>query len=170
MASKTKSYKPSKSSSLVVGYSRLPGRTGSSQAAAGKQFTQSARDSMSGILARFQDLIGSLKGATPEALEMALTPTFEKSQKYCPTDTGELKDSGVLVSGADASGIAYARIAYGGNGAIHYAPIVHERTDLSHKAPTRSKWLQAAVEEDFGKMQRRFTAALKKLSGVGAGA
>jgi len=159
-------YKPSKASKLTVGYTRLPGRTGSNQKQAGADFTRSVRDSMAVILARFQDLMGSMKSATPEALEEALLPTFEKSQLYCPVDTEALLSSGNLETGIDNTGMAFARISYGDNGAIHYAPIVHERTDLRHKSPTRSKWLQAAVEEDINKMRRRFTMALKRHMGA----
>lgn len=158
----------SKASNLTVGYKRLPSSASSGQKAAGKEFTQSTRSSMEAVLTRFRDFINSLKGATPEALEMALTPTFEKSQTYCPQDTGALLESGDLTSGISTGGVVYARISYGSStGIIHYAPIVHERTDLHHESPTRSKWLQAAVEEDLNKMRRRFTIALKKLSGLG---
>lgn len=152
-------------SNLTVGYKRIPSRTSEgSKADYNKSATLDARASMSGIVKQFSALVASWKLATPDALEMALMPTFDKAQLYCPVDTGMLVESGELISGVNSDGSGYAQISFGGGGVIHYAAIVHERTDLRHESPTRSKYLQAAVEEDLGKMQGRFVRALKKIA------
>lgn len=154
-------------SGLVVGYKRLPGNVSEgSRAFFNKIYTREARGSMAGVISRFQQFIDGLKKSAPDALYQALLPTFEKAQTYCPKKTGALVASGHLESGMNASGRAFARISFGGGGVIHYAAIVHERTDFHHAPPTRSKYLQAAVEEDLGKMKARFAASIKKTGGA----
>lgn len=161
-------YNPTPKTGLVVGYARLPSRTREgSKADYAKTFTKSVRGSMVGILANFEAVLASLKVAAPDALEEALAPTFERALLYTPVDTGQLQASAQLTSGFDDGGKAHARISFGGAGSNHYAAIVHERTDLRHQAPTRSKYLQAAVEETLGGMKRRFAIALKRSTGFG---
>lgn len=169
MAAKTPKFKAVPASQLTVGYSRLPSKTSSgSRADFNKMYTKEARSSMEGIVTRFRALITSLKNATPAALEEALSPTFDKAKLYCPKKTGALVRSAEMVTRVGDNGTASVQISFGQNGVIHYAAIVHERTDLHHVPPTRSKFLQAAVEEDLNKMKRRFSAALKRLAGMNA--
>ena len=149
-------------SNLTVGYGKLPGRAAEGSAAYyNKQFTESARASMAGIIQRFQEVINNIKGATIESLEEAMTPTFDKAQLYCPKKTGALVESGEMILGTNADDSAYCRIASGGGGTIPYAAIVHERTDLHHEPPTRSKYLQSAVEEDLGNIKSRFVRDMR---------
>src|SRR5574343_1129673 len=103
-----------------------------------REFSRDARQSMAGILSNYANLIKNVHNILPEVLEGALQPTFEKAQYYCPVDTGRLKASGKLTSGRSGYYKAFARISYGEEGLIHYAAIVHERTDLNHTAPTRA--------------------------------
>lgn len=153
---------PNQKSKITVGYARLPGRVSpGSHASYNKTFSASARESMANVVKRFDALVSKLKNACPDSLETAMMPTLEKARLYCPKDTGELVATGNMISGVNADGTAYCQVSFGGKGKIHYAAIVHERTDLAHEAPTRSKYLQAAVEEDLGKIRRRFSAAIK---------
>ena len=128
---------------------RLGGRTSpGSQAFYRKAFTGSTRGSMADVIAKYSSIINRLQGVTPEILREALEPVFEKSQEYVPVDTGALKDSGQLTTSESARGRARAVLSYGGPSAM-YAAIVHERTDLNHEPPTRAKFLQSAMEEEF---------------------
>lgn len=157
-------------SKLTVGYSRLPGRTSEgSRAYFGKQFTISARESMQSVIENFRLLVAAMKDACPDSLEEAMSPTFDKAQRYCPKKTRALVESGEMISGINANGGAYCQISFGDNGRISYAAIVHERTDLHHALPTRSKYLEAAVSEDLHLMQRRFARAIKKRTGIPGG-
>lgn len=163
-----KKYKPlgtsKPQSQLTVGYARLPSKVRQgSRAYFAKTYTTGVRQSMAEVLANFQKLIDTVKGITPEALEAALAPTFEKSQGYCPVDTGALVDSGSIESGVEIGDKAFCRISYGNGGQIHYAAIVHERTDLHHTFPTRAKFLQSAVEEDMGDLRSRFVKAIESI-------
>jgi hypothetical protein len=101
-----------------------------------------------------------------EILYDALKPTFDKSQKYVPVATGDLKASGYLQVQRQGALRAYvAEIGYGRGGFPSYAIYVHE-TPIFHKAPTRWKFLQAALEEDSNEIRRRITDGFKIASGT----
>lgn len=127
-------------------YKRLPGSVNwGSQAFYRKVATQDARRSMADIIAKYAKLITHIKASSPQILENALKPIFKQAQYYVPEDTGALWESGKLTSGMQA-GKPTAAITFG-NEEAWYAAIVHEFTWLKHEAPTRSKFLQAAMEE-----------------------
>jgi len=44
--------------------------------------------------------------------------------------------------------------------------LVHEMVNIPHKAPTRSKFLLAALEEDQKNIQKRLTDGYLKAAGV----
>lgn len=80
------------------------------------------------------------------ALRRAAQIVYELSQVYVPVDTGHLKASGhVEYNGKFGLAAAYA-VVY----EAKYAIYVHERTDIPHKAPTSSKYLERAARERFG--------------------
>lgn len=139
---------------------RLPDQS-DVQAYYNKSFSGDARASMQRVLSNYAQLIKNIRNILPGALEKALTPTFEKALRYCPVDTGKLVASGKLISGRGGYYKPYARISFGDEGLIHYAAIVHERTDLHHDAPTRAKYLQSAMEEDLGEFKGRIVAAME---------
>lgn len=85
------------------------------------------------------------------AIRYALEAPFELSQKYCPKDTGRLVESGYLTVSASAWG-PRGEVGYAPHNDPPYGIWVHERTDLHHKAPTRAKFLQAALEETQGQL------------------
>ena len=142
----------------TVGYNRLPGRVREgSQASFGKSYQQQSRAQMAGIIKQYESFINALEGVTPTAVEAMLRPTFEKALRYTPVKTGALKASGRMEVKSTASG-ARGEIKFGGGATLYYAPIVHESTWLAHKEPTRSKFLQAALEEDIGEFMDRGVA------------
>ncbi len=114
----------------------------------------SATSGMRGVLRNYERLIGHMEMATPEILMEAMEPTFDKSQDYCPEDTGELRESGYLEI-TQFRKQPRVEIGYGRGGEPEYAVAVHENLEWRHKAPTRAKWLQIAVEEDAQAIQGR---------------
>lgn len=121
-----------------------------------------ARASMRAILANYNKLVRHMQDITPQILFDALEPTFEKSQEYCPYDTGALRDSGYLRI-VQTGQKAIVQIGYGFGGEPPYATEVHENLEWHHKAPTRAKWLQVALEEDAGDIQKRIDAAYREV-------
>ncbi len=118
-------------------------------------YTRQIRAQIKEIEEALSEFASAVEDQAPEIVENALRPTFEKSQKYVPVDTGDLKKSGFLEVRKTDRGIVKAEIGYGKGGKPPYAVFVHERTDLKHKSPTRAKFLQAALEEDFHQIQKR---------------
>lgn len=153
-----------KKTNLIVGNPSIGRVTEGSRASFNKAYSKDARESMKEVVAGFTSVVDSIKKITPDALIEALSPTFDKAQKYCPKDTRALVESGLLETETEHDfSKPKASITFGRG--LHYAAIVHERTDLHHKPPTRSKYLQAAVEEDLGVMKRRFARAIKRVMG-----
>lgn len=95
----------------------------------------------------------------------ALRPTFQISQLYVPIDTGALKRSGDL-SMIERRGITVAEISYAKNGRPFYANYVHEISAYSHVAPTKAKFLEAAVREDMENIKDRVIKGAKDALGV----
>lgn len=104
-------------------------------------------------------VIADIKRVTPDILFEALEPTFELSQTYVPVDTGKLKESGFLEKQTFTGG-ARVVMGYGREGFPAYATLVHERVDIPHKAPTRSKFLLAAIEETAGDVYAHIVEAM----------
>lgn len=105
------------------------------------------------------------KDVTPELIKEAMQPIFDRSQYYCPVDTQALKNSGYLEI-TEFRGRPRVEIGYARGGFPRYAPYVHEMTHLSHKAPTRAKFLQAAVDEELFGTIDRIAAGYKRFMGV----
>lgn len=117
-----------------------------------------------GIVKRFTDFIRQVRAVVPRATQIALLPTYELSQIYCPKKTGALVDSGYLeVTGRlNLQGNApVVEIGYGKNGNPPYALAVHEILSTYHKPPTRAKWLQVAMQETQGKLLGRIASLLR---------
>lgn len=121
-----------------------------------------ARASMAAVLANYNKFVRHVENVTPEILYAALEPTFQKSQEYCPTDTGAMKGSGYLEITAER-GKPSVQIGYGFGGHPEYTATVHENLEYNHKAPTRAKWLQVALEEDEHQIQARIVSALRSV-------
>lgn len=93
------------------------------------------------ILDQFEDV-------TPDVTVEALQPTFEKAKKYTPKDTMALVDSAYLEV-VTKRGNPLVEMGFAKGGKPRYAAYVHEMTTNKHAAPTRSKFLEAAVNEDM---------------------
>ena len=151
----------------TIGYNRLPGHTREgSRASFGKSYQQETRASMASVIKQYSDFIKALEGVTPGVVEAMLKPTLAKAKYYTPVDTGALVESGRLEVKMLSGGKVRGEIKFGGGPQLHYAPIVHESTWLRHKSPTRSKFLQAAMEEDYGDFLARGVAEYLK-AGLG---
>jgi hypothetical protein len=128
---------------------KLPGRARvGSKAFLRKGASTSASADMEVIIQGYSLVIKQLRDMTPDVLRNALTPVFEKSQKYVPKDTRALMTSGMIEIKENP---LRAEISYGNHPSVNawYAGIVHEYTWVNHKPPTRSKYLQAAMEEEL---------------------
>lgn len=105
-----------------------------------------------------------VEDATPEILLDVLQPTFAKSQVYCPKLTHKLVNSGYLVI-TKFRGSPRVEMGYGRGGDPFYAAYVHERVDIPHRPPTRSKFLQAAMQEDIRYIRVRLEKRYRQLFG-----
>ena len=66
---------------------------------------------------------------------------------YCPIDTGELRESGIVVE--QGAGETYAaQVEFG----TRYALYVHEDLTVYHEPPTQAKFLDRASEEVIGQL------------------
>lgn len=134
---------------MAIGGDFFPGRSVlGTQVFTHTESTQSAKASMAAILSRYESLIRNMKGITPVALRDALQPAFNKSQVYVPKKTGALMESGQLNVFPSDGETVEAEIVYGSDEAW-YAALIHESVWLNHVSPTRSKYLQAAMEEEL---------------------
>jgi hypothetical protein len=116
------------------------------------------------VVANFKWYVDQIDAVLPEVLLESLRPTFELSQEYCPVDTGELKSSGYLQI-TDFRGKARVEMGYAYGGQPSYAIYVHEMP-YYHEPPTRSKWLEAAIDEDWAGFTVRLVQNMKLASGV----
>lgn len=127
-----------------------------------RQSQMNVRASMAQVISNYQKLVDALGDSTPEILLEALEPTFEKSQEYCPEDTGRLKSSGYLEI-TQFRGTPTVEIGYGRGGQPEYTVAVHENLEWRHKAPTRAKWLEVALTEDDKEIEQRIASAYKEM-------
>lgn len=106
------------------------------------------------LMTGLNKIINQFDDVSAEIILEAMQPTFEKSQEYCPVQTGALKESGYLEI-TDFRGVDRVEIGYAKGGEPRYAVVVHEDVETPHAFPTRSKFLQAAMEEDESAMLGR---------------
>jgi len=134
-------------------------RTNRFSGASGAAFQKSVHDSMQDVISEYKAFLDFIGGVTPEIIRSALEPTFDLSQQYVPVEFGTLRDSGFLEITKDGTVV----MGYGKGGVPDYAPFVHERMDQEHQPPTRSKFLQAALDEDFTNVVQRIEEKLGEL-------
>lgn len=108
---------------------------------------QQFQESMGEIIGALEEFVDHMEGVSADILVEALEPTLGKSIEYCPKDTGDLVNSAYLEAESFRGG-ARAEIGYGRGGNPSYTIYVHEMP-FNHEAPTRSKFLQAALDEDY---------------------
>lgn len=112
----------------------------------------------------FEYIFDQFEDVTPDIVYDALKPTFDKSQVYVPHLTGQLKDSGYLEV-TQRGKHPYVEIGYGKGGKPRYAPVVHELPTF-HEHPTRSKFLEAAVNEDLFDVYDRVAEGYRRFMGA----
>jgi hypothetical protein len=145
---------------LAVGKQNIRASAVGPAASLGRDVREQFRE----IEANFNDLCGHMGKQLPNILLAALEPTFKISQKYCPKDSHELVESGYLEVESFRNS-SRCEMGYGRNGSPNYAIYVHEMP-YAHEAPTRSKFLEAAVDEDFYAVMGRVAKLAKYASGV----
>lgn len=107
-----------------------------------------------------------LSGQSGEVLRAALTPTLKKAITYCPKMTGALRASAYLEVRRQGALLGYvAEIGFGRGGKPTYAIYVHE-VPYVHQAPTRWKFLQAALEEDASVIRQRLAGGFRTAGGI----
>lgn len=124
----------------------------------GSGSAKAAQASAKMITDKLSKILQSFKGVAEPAMMEALEPTFQITQDWCPTATGKLKSSGYLAV-AEFRGEPRVEIGYGKGGVPEYAPLVHERVEVHHKAPTRAKWLEQGVLADTNGIMHRIQLA-----------
>ena len=130
-----------------AGFGRLPGNVKQgSHASYRRNAMLEGRAGMEEIINQYSKFIKGLEDITPEVLESAMQPIFDKSQEYVPKATLALMKSGRLTVTKGPN--PRAEITYG-DAIAWYAALVHEQVWLNHAPPTRAKYLQAAMEEEF---------------------
>lgn len=126
----------------------------SAVAIASSNYSSVMKSQMQAIMQSYAMVIGSVDKVLPQIMYEALEPTLEIAKEYAPVKTGMLRDSGYLDIRA-AQGNAEVIIGFAKGGDPEYAAIVHERVDLKHAYPTRSKFLSAALNEDMANVYGR---------------
>lgn len=125
--------------------------------------------SMGAILSDLQAFIAELDSEiVPGVLVEALEPTLGKAIEYCPVDSGALVASAYLeVEKYRGNPTVYLGFGRGGNPS--YALAVHERTDVRHAEPTRAKFLQSALDEDYYSILNSIPRLIREYSGTSGG-
>lgn len=151
-----------------VGYQRIPNPKKTSATyysqLTGSDYTKLTRESMANVVAEFSNLVRTLSDGSVDAVSIALQPVLRLSRYYCPKKTGDLVSSGQIhVARSDKK--VTGQIWYGkiGSRTLHYAPLVHERTDLNHAPPTQAKFLQAAFEQSLSTIREDLINYYKRL-------
>lgn len=145
----------------TVGRSRLTKSVGASEAA----FTTSVKEQMQGIIDEYNSFIDYVDGVTPDIILEALKPTGELAQEYCPFRTGILRSSYYLEK-QQRKGFSEVEIGFAKGGFPDYAVFVHENLEAKHEEPTRAKFLQSALEEDWPNVYDRIIQGIKEATGV----
>lgn len=122
------------------------------------------RQEVGEILDAFSDFVSDFEDIVPEVLVDVLEPTFGKALEYCPKDSGALEASGYLEV-ESRRGKHEIAIGFGRGGQPDYAIFVHEMP-FRHEEPTRSKFLQTALDEDYYQMLMEVPRQLRARAGT----
>ena len=144
-------------SAAVGSYTRRS--TGSAYAMA-----QQARTDFQKIVRNYQKFVNHVENVSADIMIEALQPTFHLSQTYTPKLTGALRLSG-YVEATHRGKMPRVEIGYGKHGSPDYAAIVHEKVEYRHAPPTRSKFLEAAMNETVGELRNRLIAQYRRITG-----
>lgn len=110
------------------------------------------------------DILDQFTNVTPEIMLDAMRPMYDLSQEYVPVRGGDLKDSGYLEI-VQRGNKPVVEFGYAKGGRPDYAVYVHEMVEIPHKAPTRAKFAEQAVNEAVGTTIDRLVANYKEFMG-----
>lgn len=127
---------------------------------ANASYVSDMRSQVNRVIQTYRQVIADVEGAIPDILYEALEPTLELAKSYTPKDTGALRASGYIEK-RPLRGKPSVVIGFAKGGTPEYAAIVHERVDLKHAEPTRSKFLTAALFEDLAAFYARVVVRCK---------
>jgi hypothetical protein len=129
------------------------------------KYARAAESSMAKIRKEYERWVKHIQDQNVDVLTESLQPTLELAKVYTPYEFGDLRNSGYVETRRQGTR-ATSEIGFGKAGHPSYATYVHERVDIKHEAPTRSKFLEAALNEDAGALKLRILAKLREASGV----
>lgn len=135
-------------------------RSTNSVAVASNRYLPEMQRQFRAIMDTYSKVLETIDNVLPEIMYEALKPTLNLAKSYTPVDTGALRDSGFLEQRSE-KGKPFVVIGFAKGGSPNYAPIVHERVDLAHTYPTRSKFLTAALNEDLAGVYGRLVNACR---------
>lgn len=122
--------------------------------------TRQAREAFRMLERNLQSAIKILRQATPDALEYALDPIYERSQELVPRLTHTLAESG-FVDTVRVGDRYVGEVGYAPGGVPHYSIFVHENLEATHESPTQAKFLEQAVKELSGKIPSRIVEFMR---------
>lgn len=128
-------------------------------------FTQSMQSTMRELTDTLLDILDQFSDASAEIMEEAIEPTMDLADYYCPKDTHRLVNSR-FIEVRNFRGKPRLEAGYARGGVPHYGAFVHEATWVPHRAPTRSKWLQAAMMEDLNNIYDRLGQGYRAFMGA----
>ena len=134
-------------------------RGGSQQAMA-----EAFKASLSDLIGDLTTFFNAVSNITPAVCIEALEPTLGKSLEQVPRETGELADSAYLEVRETKKG-ALVEIGYGRGGNPNYAIFVHEMP-YQHAAPTKNKFLQDPLEEDYFQIVNSIPRLIREAAGT----
>lgn len=106
-----------------------------------------------------------IEDALPEDMMAAMGPTMQLADVYCPKDSGDMVNSGYLAVEKFRNNVR-VEAGYGRGGFPWYTVYVHEMTLNKHQEPTRAKWFQQAIDEDYYAIIQRLTDNVAARSGL----
>lgn len=125
-------------------------------------YLQYMRAAVAGMQKQYMEVFSQVKDMTPDIMIEALKPTFELAKYYTPVDTGALKGSAYLEN-RSFRGQPRVEMGFARGGLPEYGAFVHERIDIPHAEPTRSKFLETAMVEDLAGIRARLINTYKEV-------
>jgi hypothetical protein len=118
------------------------------------------------LVAELNSIIDQFEDVAPDIMLDALEPTMKLADYYCPKDTYATVNSRYLEVTSRKGSAPRVEAGYAKGGKPFYAALVHERTWVPHREPTRSKWLQAAMMEDLSNIFDRVAGSYSDFMGA----
>ena len=140
-----------------VGLRRISNRTAPTAAIA----TMNMNAQFKQIRKNLEKVLGNIDNMLPVALEDAMRPIFDESQRLVPKDTLRLMHSGFLETGT-FRGKPTVNIGYAKGNSPDYAVYVHENLYNEHKSPTQAKFLEEPMKRQMHLIAGRVAASMRK--------